>query len=170
MKIIVLSLLLCTSISFSQSLEKNEVDEFTGEKVKATEWMGFAYTLDGDMRYRLCMVDTVAAINIKMILSYHDIYSVSKGDELLIKLSTNEVLKGKSIKSVFSCKGCGAVDLMGSKAYGLNTMYYIDKKTLQKLKTTPIAKIRIYTSAGTVERELKPKRAEKFIKSVNLLN
>jgi hypothetical protein len=80
-----------------------------------------------------------------------------------------DVIKLQNLQDAKTCEGCGAVGFKGSQAPGIEVFYVLDKGQVEKLKAHNIVKVRIYTSEGYLENDIKDKVAQKIIASLNLL-
>jgi len=169
MKKIAILLVLFSIQSFSQKLIQNEVDEFTGKKLKRTDWLtldvGF---MEMEVRYSLVKVDSTYAINIK-IIEPHKYHSIDKDDELMFKLESGEIIQMHSDSSVRSCIGCGATGFIGSKALGLTAYFPFTDEQLNAMKQSPVSKMRLYLNRGYKEIIINEKKSNKFTESLKLI-
>ena len=170
MKKTTILLLLLSLQAFSQKLIKDEVDEFTGKKLKRTDWLtldtGF---MEMEVRYSLVKVDSTYAVNIK-ILDPKVYHSISKGNELMFKLANGEIIQMHCDNSATSCIGCGSTGFIGSKALGLTLYFPFTDEQFEALKQSPVSKIRLYLNDGYKEIVVTEKRSKKFTETLNLLD
>jgi len=169
-KHIIICILFCvTSLQvFAQKLEENKKDDFSNKSIKRTSWETLYKTLSTESHFSFSKVDSSAFINVKMMIG--KVFSIDKGDELMLKLDNGDIVKLTCIAYEVTCNGCGAVGLIGSQAEGLNVAYWLSKDQLDKLKTHKIVKVRINTTDGYVEQDIKEKNANKIITCINLIS
>lgn len=171
MKKIILILIIITSANytFGQELTKNEVDEFTGKTVKETSWetLNKKSKLYSYVRFR--KVDSTIYFVFKMMIG-NKVYSVDKGEVLYLKFADEEIVKISNSQYQLTTYGAGAVGLIGSKALGVELTCLINQETLSKLEEKTLAKVRVYTSDGYVEAEVKEKQAENFKELAKLID
>lgn len=170
--IILLLAIFSTSLFNAQELEKNEIDEFTGNKIKNTSWEVITRQMSADMSFRFCQIDSLYSMNIKFMkptLGTPSYYSVSAGSEFYLKLNDNKVIKAYASKDVMSCFGCGATGFSGSAAMGIDVYFVISKDDLEILSKQSVSKIRFVTNSGKVEFDLQEKKATRILKAADLI-
>lgn len=156
--------------SFSQKLVKNEIDEFTGKQLKKTEWASLTAGLQSiELKQSLVKVDSSYAINIKL-MEHDKYYSISKGNEFMLKLESGEIITLNCDSSKTSCLGCGATGFVGSQAPGLNIYFPFTKEQLKIMQNSPVSKIRIYLNEGYQEFVIKEKSSKKFSEALKAIN
>lgn len=160
------------SISFliySQEIEVDEIDEFTGNEVKRTTWE----TLNADMKFtayfRISKINDNTYFDLKMMMVDGSVFSIDKDQEIMFKLENDEVVKLPNLQYEITCKGCGAIGFGGSAAQGIHVSYPINKEDAQRLISFNITKIRIYTNQGYFEKEPKEKNVKKISNALKLL-
>lgn len=155
--------------SYSQKIEQNEVDEFTGDIKKSTSfellYMGFDFTT----YHRFSKINDSYYLNLKIMLASGSVFAIGKDEELMLKLANNEIVKLKNSSYTITSRGGGAKDIIGSNAMGLSVYYRITKTQLETLKKHSLSKIRIYTTENYLEASVKAKKASKFTKAVDLM-
>jgi hypothetical protein len=171
MKKIILILIIITSAnySFGQDLTKNEVDEFTGKTVKETSWqiLNKKSALYSYVRFR--KVDSTIYFVFKMMIG-NTVYSVDKGEVLYLKFADEEIIKLSNTQYQLTTYGAGATGLAGSKMLGVELTCIISQEILSKMVEKTLAKVRVYTSDGYVEAEVKEKQAENFMELAKLID
>lgn len=90
------------------------------------------------------------------------VYSVEKGEVLYLKFTDEEILKISNSENQLTTYGAGATGLAGSKMLGVELTCIINQANLSKLQEKTLAKVRVYTSDGYVEAEVKDKQAGIF--------
>jgi hypothetical protein len=163
--------LLFLSLSFvikAQTIKENTIDEFTKKKVMRTSWDLICRSV------KLTAYTSVSKINDDIFISLKlmpglGVFSISEGDEFLLKLANDSIVKLKCLKYTISCIGCGAIGFMGSGTQGISVDYPISVEQYNRLLDDKINKIRIYTSNGYIESGIKEKFAEVFKKQLTLI-
>lgn len=145
----------------SQTLTKNEVDEFTGHKIKITSYEVLSQTFKVSAFVSIRNIDdTVNILQLKLMLgAMAEVHSIDKGASLYLKLTDGQVIQLKNMEYAISCTGCGARGFSGSGAQGTQTFYELTSEQSEKLAQTPIDKIRITTNSGYVDQEIRGARA-----------
>jgi hypothetical protein len=171
MKKIIFALLIIFSsvVLQAQSLEKNEVDEFTGHTVKQTSWETFNNSMSFTGYFRISKINESYFFDLKMMIG-SKIFSIDQGQEFMFKLSNDEVIILKNLEYTIACKGCGAKGFAGSQGYGIQTSYVLTPDQVQALFQKDIIKVRIYTNDGYVENDLKSKNSIKIKTALSLID
>tara|TARA_R100000353_G_scaffold43121_1_gene34523 strand:- start:71472 stop:71993 length:522 start_codon:yes stop_codon:yes gene_type:complete len=173
MKNLILTLLfiLSASLTFGQKLVTNEVDEFTGNTIMETSWevLNRKSKLSSYVRFR--KIDNRIYLNFRMTSGYGSrTFSVDEGEVLYFKFSDDEILKLSNTDYQLTTIGGGTIGLLGSHGVGLELTCRISQEILAKLSQKTLDKVRVYTSIGYVEAEVKRKRAETFKELARLIN
>lgn len=159
---------LCTFKTFGQTLKEDKVDEFTNQKIKRTSWETLNQTMAFAAYFRISRINDQDYFDLKLMIGV-SVFSIEKDQEIMLKLSNGEIVKLPNCKYAITCKGCGANGLAGSSSEGIQVSYLLNKENFEKIKNSPVAKIRIYTNDGYVEEECKEKYASKILKAINLI-
>lgn len=165
--ITLLLVLMVSSATYSQTLEENKVDEFTGNSVKRTSWEILNQTMKFNAFSRISRINENTYLDLKIMIG-GKVFAIAEGDELMLKLSNDEIIKLQSIKYEITCTGCGARGYSGSQAQGLSVIYSIANDQIEKLKNNSIIRVRIYTTNGYVEEDTKPKNADIIMNALKL--
>lgn len=171
--VLLFTLILFPALIFSQEIERNEVDEFTGKQIIETSWELLTKDRKSNIASysRFRKVDNVLFFDVRMILPYHDFFTVEEGKVFYIKFSDGEVLKFRNNNLAFSGIGDGAVGLSGSQANGVYLSFnVINDSSMQKLRDSQIEKIRLYTTDGYMEAEVKEKYSENMNELMSLIS
>jgi hypothetical protein len=118
---------------------------------------------------RFRKVDNTILFVFKM-MTQNKVYSVDKGEVLYFKFSDDEILKISNSKYELTTHGGGAIGLAGSNMLGVELTCIINEEILSILQNKTLVKVRVYTSNGYVEAEVKIKEAENFKQLANLIN
>ncbi len=171
MKTFFLIALFSPTFCFAQKLKENKIDDFTNASVKRTSWEMINYSGKSFVAYaKITKIDHLFYLNLKIILSNDEVFSIDKEDELMIKTVADSIVTLYNLKYAISCTGCGSTGLLGSNVQGTEVSYKIPVEIVSYLLNNKIKKIRIYTTDGYVEDEIKDKHAETFIKLLKLVN
>ena len=154
--------------AFGQEIEENRVDDFTGNSIKRTSWETLNMTMKFAAYFRISNIDDLYFFDLKMMIG-GKVFSIDKEQELMLKLSNNEIITLPNLKHTITCNGCGARGLSGSNAQGIKVSYLITEEQIYKLKDSDVTKIRIYTTNGYVENDLKSKHNKKIKKAMSLI-
>jgi predicted nucleotidyltransferase len=149
-----------TSMYAGAQLAENKVDEFTKKSVKRTTWEKFIYSMKGTAFTRVSRIDSTILLNFKF--SNTDVISIREGAKFMLKTSTDSIVTLNALDYTISCKGCGAINYVGSAAEGVEVTYPISIEQVNYLASNPVTKLRFYTTDGYLEFEIK----EKFAKSL----
>lgn len=164
-----LLLIILPSFIFSQKLERNEVDEFTKKSIKETSWEVCVQNFTMNMFFRVRKVDETILLNMKMMLGAGRVFAIHEGDELMLMLSNDTIVKLQALTSEITCTGCGARGFSGSGAQGIKISFGISKDDLRLLSSFPIKKVRIYTTDGYVESEVNKRRGDVMLDLLGLI-
>ncbi len=166
-KIMFLFVLTLSFTSVGQSLLKDEVDDFTKKEIKETEWEVFTRYFHSYIRFR--KVDSEFLMDFKMWRANGSVFSVNEGETLYFKFTDGEVMKIQNSNYEITGYGDGATNISGSGALGIYLKCNISKDQLEILSTKEINQLRIYTSNGYIENDVKPKFAEEVQNLANLI-
>jgi len=154
---------------FGQTLEKNEVDEFTGRKVKHTSLEVLTKNMRFSLFYRIMSEDDKKILNIKMMIG-NKVFSISEGDELMFKMKDGQVIILPCLEFVVTCTGCGARGFGGSAGQGINANYLLSQENFELLRTGNLEKIRVHTSLGYGDADITDSNSKTFQRTFMLLN
>lgn len=154
-----LPLFLAAAAVHAQRLEQNEVDEFTGNKVERTSYEILVQNFTMNAFVAVINIDDeVYALKLKLMLSAA-VHSIDKDDIFYLKLKDGTIVELRNSEYALSCTGCGARGFSGSQAPGTLTTWFLDNDKIEALRASPVASIRIYTSKGYIQSEVKEARA-----------
>lgn len=154
--ILTISLLSVVFTLSAQKLVKDEVDEFTGNKVRKTSYEKLVYP-SKQMYVHMLFVDGQYVLGMKSMLG--GVYSIGSDDLLYLKLGNNEVVKLTPMESTVACKGCGSPSaISAANVYGTFVQYKLSDEDVKLLESSPIVKVRCTYSKGMAEAEVKGKR------------
>ncbi|PXV61245.1 hypothetical protein CLV62_12578 [Dysgonomonas alginatilytica] len=162
--------LLFPILAFSQKIEKNEVDDFTGNKVIYTSWEkikgGNVLTGRDNLMFMLRYENGTTYLHLKWITV--EITSISNDAKLMFKFNDDSVATLNSISHVLSGKGEGVTGLSWSAIMGIHAMYKGDD--IIKFSGDAVAtKVRVYSTDGYVDIDIKDKDGAKINKAYSLL-
>lgn len=166
-QILLFALLFSISILNAQEIVKNEVDEFTGKTVKVSNWEVLNKSSKLYSYVRIQQVDELYYFDFKFMAS-NDVYTVTEGENLMLKLNDESILKLYNPKLNISNYGEGSIGIAGSKMFGMNITCALTKEQLLELSNHEIIKTRIQTESGYFENEVKMKQAKKVKELIQL--
>lgn len=155
---------------FSQTLEENKIDEFTKASVKRTSYEPLIQNGKWYLFFRVSKINGTEYLDMKMIYYKNNKYQIIRqGMQVMVLLQDDSVINLSNIETATSCRGCGARGLSGSGALGIAVNYLVHPDDHRALKSLPIKKIRIYTTDGYIEDEIKDKRSDLLIQLLSLV-
>lgn len=139
----------------SQEIVKNEIDDFTGNRIIETSWEKLAWGLGvpSGIYTRIRSVNGTMILDMKYMIDGAVV--IGKGDKLMFLDENKKTYEVHSIDTYLGEKGGGAIGLAGSAVWGIYAKYTGDLGFLNT--TSTIQKIRIYTAKGYYDKEIKKK-------------
>ena len=169
-KIIIAFLMLLPLMAYSQKIEKNEVDEFTKKKVISTNWEklknGNSLTGENYLYFKVTSINEALAFHLKWITN--EMLSITEGSELMFKLSNDSIISLSALDSKIAGKGEGSPGFLMSGILGINNIY-TGSDILSLAGDAITTKLRIYTTGGYVDLEIKESDAKKINKAFKLI-
>lgn len=158
----------------SQTIKENQVDEFTKNKVIRTSWEPLSKNGNIYAHVRGSRINEIFYLDIKIMLAGGlkiggSIFSIQDGPYIMFKLENDSILTLHNPKYEIACRGCGAINLIGSEGYGVNLKIPLEADKIDYLITHKITKIRLYTTDGYVEGEVKEKFSDMIAKEFKLI-
>ena len=157
-----------SNLNIAQNIVENKVDEFTKTSIKRTSWENLTSSIIYTTYFRFSKINNELFFDLKLIDG--TVFYISEGQEIMFKLSNDEILTLNNFKSEHTCTGCGAKGFVGSTGNGIQVSYPLNKEHFELLKKYDVLKIRIYTSEGYREDELKTKNLKKFKKGLSIID
>lgn len=162
MKLLLPLLLLLCSSSFAQKLITNKKDEFTGNKVKETSVENLAQPLSGfSYRFSFKKINDNLYFNLRVI-SHGSVFAIKDGEVLMLK-TADSIIKLSNTEYAISKKGGAGGGLSSSYSEGVSLNFRLDSEAIEMIKNKIIQKIRLYTTDGYTEQEIKA-AADKRVK------
>jgi hypothetical protein len=159
---LLIPLLLISVSSFAQKLTENKRDDFTNKGIKQTsveklarssKMSGFSYD------FSIRKVDSTYLFNVRM-MSF-GVYSIAKYDKFLIKLKNDSIITLYNPEYEISGRGRGSSGLSGSNTQGTSIYYPITVDQINQILQSDITKIRVYTTEGYSEEDVKESASDK---------
>jgi hypothetical protein len=166
--LILIILVNITLRSIAQKLEENKKDDFTNDSIKHTSWETFCSSFTINSHFRMSQINNQKTFDVKIMLD--KMFFIDEDAKMMLKLASGEVVTLQNLKAAKTCSGCGAIGFRGSEAPGIEVVYPMTKEDVEKLKANKVVKVRIYTSLGYLEEDVKDKNSEKIGKSLTLLD
>lgn len=169
MKRFIFTITMIISILFScnaQEIVKNEVDEFTGNRVIETSWEKLAWGLGvpSGIYTRIRSINGNMLLDMKYMIGSACV--IGKDNKLMIMDENGKVHDLIPTDIFYGTKGGGSIGLAGSAGIGVFAHYY---GNLDFLENNKITKMRIYTSTGYYDKEIKKKYQETLQKLYKLV-
>ncbi len=159
--ILYITLISISSLSVGQVLKENKVDDFTNNTIKRTSWESINMTMQFAAFFRISKINDNTFFDLKM-LKGKSVFSIDEGQELMLTMSNQDIVKLPNLEYTVTCLGCGAKGLVGSKCQGINVSYPLTNEQIEVLKTYTGKKLRIYTNDGYVENDMKIQNYKKI--------
>lgn len=160
-----LLLLVCLN-SFAQKLVTDKTDEFTGKKVKETsienlaqpfKMSGFAY------KFSFKKIDDNLYFNVRIMSLSNSMFAIKDGEVLYLK-TADTVIKLSNVEYLISKRGgAGGGGLSSSASEGVSLYFPLNNESVEIIKSKPILKVRLYTTDGYTEQDVKA-AADKRVK------
>lgn len=163
-----------TMVVSAQELKENKIDEFTRNNVKRTSWEPLSKSGKLYVHARTSKINDAYFLDLKIMLGSAmniggTIFSITDGPNIMFKMGTDSVLSLVNPKYEVSCQGCGAINIIGSEGYGVHLSIPIDQNQFDYLFKNKVKKIRIYTTDGYTETDIKEKFEDIIIKELLLV-
>ncbi len=152
----------------ASKIKVDKVDDMTGNTVKRTYWDKLVMAIDYTYYFQLSRINENYYLGLKVLLG--SVSSVDKGDKLILKLENGELVNLYCMEYSISCRGCGAIGISGSEMQGIEVDFILTEEVINKLGSKRIIKLRLYTSQGYIENQVKEKNADDFIRSLKALD
>lgn len=160
---LLLPLLLFCSTAFAQKLITDKTDEFTGKRIKETSVENLAQPLSGfSYRFSFKKINDNVYFNLKVI-SHGSVFAIKDGEVLMLK-TADSVIKLSNTEYTISKKGGAGGGLSSSYSEGVSLYFRLDNEAIGIIKTKPIVKVRLYTTDGYTEQDVKA-AADKRVKN-----
>lgn len=167
MKRLLFCLLILPVVCVSQELTINKTDEFTKAKILRTSWEPLTRK-----QAFYCFVQAGKLDNDHLLafkINLRRVFSIHEGDAIFLKLANDSIVTLRSTKSKISCRGCAEVGLTTAYMDGIELSIPIAPDTYELLTSSPLVKIRINTTGGYIEEEIKEKAGQLIIKELKLV-
>lgn len=175
-KIVLLVWLVALStISYSQGISKSETDDFTGSKVIYTTWdqlNASGLSCKNVLLFKFRLENETQYFHLNWI--FDKVVAVPEGEKVMFKLKDGTLIKFYNISHVISSKGGGSTNVTCKDSYGVSLILKNEDLSVFANESNPIEKVRIYTTDGYVDIDIKEKYAAKvtalyelFINEVN---
>ena len=150
------------SIIYSQTLEENITDEFTGDRILRSSWETFSMPKwTGLIMYvRASYISGTTYLDTKFIYGTGQVFSVNEEGVFMLKLSSGEIINLPITEFRVTSTGEGAKGISGYNMMGMQLQFKVSDEIIMKFKLDPPTKIRLYTTDGYLEGEVNKKEAE----------
>lgn len=156
--------LLLPLIGFSQKLEKQVIDRFSDDTTKRTTmerigavdsfsspeatYLSAGATKAGDVTFLDIELDATTINN------YY--FTVSNGDNLLLKLADNSVIKLTNSNNINTCKRWIKHGFIGREYFIANMAYAITNFQIDDIMASDVVAVRVETDNGHFDFDIKP--------------
>lgn len=170
-KLLIVTLLCTYTITSSaQKIVKNTIDEFTKSKIVNTDYEALKQSFKASWQYRFRLVDNTLILDLVVVLGGGTVFSVKEGQKFMLKMKDEQIITLENHEyTITSRSGAYAGSFGGSNAMGLTLHFIVNKEQQEILNTGELSKIRLYTSDGYIEDEIKSNKAETFRQCLNLI-
>lgn len=170
-RLLALFIVFTHTLAQGQILEKDEIDEFTGHKIKKTSYEVLVQNFKLNAFVSANNInDSIYYLQLKLMTPTASVHAIDKDGIFFLKLSDNTVVELRNKEFTVSCTGCGARGFGGSRGQGTMTTYYLTGENLTKLKSQSIIKMRIYTTDGYLESNVNNARMNVIQDLLRLIN
>lgn len=160
-KLLSIFCILLGSYAYSQTIDINEIDEFTGVRKIYTSWEYLGWKAGYSPKIRIQKIDNTYIIGFKLITG-DKVVSVNQGNQLHIKFNDNSLLTFENSEYALSCTGCGSTGFIGSEGQGIELYFYASENDIKDLAEKAISKSRIELNSGYREGGLKARHLRKI--------
>lgn len=130
----------------AKKIEKDEVDEFTGYRTIITSWESLC---GKEIHIRFRQQNNRQFLDFKMF--YNGAIVIGEGDKIMFKSTTDNIGKFSSVRTYRGESGAGAVNIIGSEAWGIYASYEGD---LSYFADNIIRLLRIYTVDSYIDEKI----------------
>lgn len=156
----ILLLLLVSIPIYSQKIVENKVDEFTKKSIVRTDWEKISSTSELYLNVRVNKIDSISFLELRFFTN--GVASIDKNHDISFMLDNGEIINLHSAQYEISNYGDGAIGIVGSNVLGLGIECLLTETDIEKFKNHTITKVRINTSVGYFQNDVKSKFSEKF--------
>jgi len=162
---------MCSSFTaYAQKIEKNEIDDFTGERVVYTNWERLHWgvrVLGKQILTRFGFENGSGVFLLNWVCE--TVLAVREDDKILFKLDNGEVHELVSNSYEIAAPGAATVNMLwgSTNSIGLSLLY---KGDLSFFGKGIVTKIRVNTTDGYIDIDLKKKEGEKLRKQYNVFS
>lgn len=161
MRHIILLAAVLVAIQTQAQTISSSVDEFSGIEVRETSIERLTKGQQVDTYFKFAKAEQVLVLYLDAALqSGNVIFSVRKGDRLQFKLSNGEVVTLNAHKGAVSRRG---------RVESAAVMYVLDEDAIAALTASNVEKLRIHTSKGAWDEDVKQKHAEVLREALAML-
>jgi hypothetical protein len=171
MKLILPILLLVCTTAFAQKLVTNKTDEFTGNSVKETSVENLAQPLKMSgysYKFSFKKINENVYLGLRIMSLSNSVFAIKDGEVLMLKTEDTVITLSNSKYEISSRGGAGG-GLSSSNSQGVTLYFSLNKDAVDTLKSKSINKLRLYTTDGYSEQDIKPAADKKVKAALNLI-
>ena len=105
--LLVVTLIWTSSLTFGQKLVTNKIDGFTNSSIKRTSYERLNWSTSFVGYFRISKINENTYFDLKMMINT-SVFSINKGQEIMFKFFSGEIIKLPNIEYAITCTGCGA--------------------------------------------------------------
>lgn len=157
-------------LAFSQKIAINEIDDFTGDKVIETKWETLNKGRGASGRNQLYFKLRKEDDEYNLILKWVTVESlkVEEHEDMLLLLKNRDIESVSIAKDASTQKGGGSIGIQMKDVEGIHLNFYGDFDFLED-ENNSVSKLRINTTQGHIDIELKENYARKLNKAYKLI-
>lgn len=160
MRVLTIVFFVASISSFAQEIIKDEEDEFTKKRIKETSFEPIVQNFSMSCFLSVKSIDSTAYLQVIITIGTGAVHSIDRDASFYLKLADESIIELKNLEYALSCRGCAYTGrFAGSQAMGSRTNYILSRDVIKAFSNSGIKKIRIYTSKGYIESDIKEQRA-----------
>lgn len=165
-----LFLLFC-SAAFSQKIVTDKKDEFTGNSVKETSVENLAQPLKMSgysYKFSFKKINENIYLGLRIMSLSNSVFAIKDGEVLMLK-TEDTVITLSNTKYEISSRGGAGSGLSSGSSHGVTLYFPLDNEAIQTIKSKMIIKLRLYTTDGYSEQDIKAAADKKVKTAINLI-
>ena len=154
---------------FGQSIARNERDKLTGSKIVETEWDLLTKNAGVFYHYRIRVVDNDPFLDLQMKVPYGNLWTISKGYPLILKLDNDTVVKLSALETSVSSHGSGDIGMLGYQMAQTTSSYELTTEAINAILENELVTLKIMTSEGFLDEPVLKKYKRRLLSALELL-
>lgn len=165
-----LFLLVC-STAFSQKIVTDKKDEFTSNTVKETSVENLAQPLKMSgysYKFTFKKVNENVYLGLRIMSLSNSVFAIKDGEVLMLK-TEDTVITLSNLKYEISSRGGAGSGLSSGNSQGVTLYFPLNKEAVDTIKSKSINKLRLYTTDGYSEQDIKAAADKKVKVALDLI-